>query len=234
MALHVAEISSEDPTMTSHKPSRRRGFTLIELMIVVAIIGLLAALAIPNFLKFQARAKTSEAKTNLNALFTAQRSYLAEHSLFGADFDSLGFAPERGNRYAVWMGSGGAKIDRTGGSETEGSAPTEITVDLFKAGTMACAGHGGADCSATSGTAVPGWTTSGSEVAPPDGPKGGLDSSRHSFSAFAYGDIDADIATDAWFISNVSAVVPASSAACVPDTNSAGGGATNVFNDVDC
>ena len=45
---------------------------------------------------------------------------------------------------------------------------------------------------------------------------------------------NADTATDAWFISNVSAVVPASSAACVPDTNSAGGGATNVFNDVDC
>ena len=50
----------------------KKGFTLIELMIVVAIIGILAAIAIPNFLKFQAKSKQSEAKTNLGAIFTGQ------------------------------------------------------------------------------------------------------------------------------------------------------------------
>jgi len=48
----------------------KKGFTLIELMIVVAIIGILAAIAIPNFLKFQAKSKQSEAKSNLGAIFT--------------------------------------------------------------------------------------------------------------------------------------------------------------------
>ena len=60
----------------------RKGFTLIELMIVVAIIGILAAIAIPNFLRFQLKSKTSEGKVNLAAIRTAEESYLAEFGLY--------------------------------------------------------------------------------------------------------------------------------------------------------
>ncbi len=94
---------------------RQRGFTLIELMIVVAIIGILAAIAIPNFLRFQLRSKTGEARTNLAGIRTAEESYFAEYGQYvaqstgvpagggvntkttwvsGTGFDTMGWAPE--------------------------------------------------------------------------------------------------------------------------------------------
>ena len=64
--------------MTKTHRKGRQGFTLIELMIVVAIIGILAAIAIPNFLRFQLKSKTTEGKVNLAAIRTAEETYLAE------------------------------------------------------------------------------------------------------------------------------------------------------------
>ena len=55
--------------------SKKEGFTLIELMIVVAIIGILAAIAIPAFINYVKRSKTSEAGANLKALFQGAAAY---------------------------------------------------------------------------------------------------------------------------------------------------------------
>jgi type IV pilus assembly protein PilA len=59
-----------------------KGFTLIELMIVVAIIGILAAIAIPNFLQYQLKSKQAEAKTNLGAIRTSEISFNGEHGCY--------------------------------------------------------------------------------------------------------------------------------------------------------
>ncbi len=71
---------------------RKNGFTLIELMIVVAIIGILASLAIPDFMKMIGKAKQSEAQTNLNAIYTMQISYFADNGTYAGKTTSKGDA----------------------------------------------------------------------------------------------------------------------------------------------
>ena len=71
----------------------QKGFTLIELMIVVAIIGILAAVAIPNFLRYQAKSKQSEARVLLSGIYTSQIAYFAENNTYGNSEAVIGFTP---------------------------------------------------------------------------------------------------------------------------------------------
>jgi len=89
--------------MAHSKLKTSAGFTLIELMIVVAIIGILAAIAIPNFMAYQAKARQTEAKTNLGAISTSAIAYFAANNTYAAPtFVALGYAVSGTNRYYLW------------------------------------------------------------------------------------------------------------------------------------
>ena len=69
----------------TNRTNREKGFTLIELMIVVVIIGILAAMAIPRFMAANTRARQAEAKTNLRQVYTMQRAYRQEYDTYWGD-----------------------------------------------------------------------------------------------------------------------------------------------------
>ncbi|MDD9304601.1 MAG: prepilin-type N-terminal cleavage/methylation domain-containing protein [Desulfobacter sp.] len=87
--------------------NNKKGFTLIELMIVVAIIGILAAIAIPNFMSYQCKAKQSEAKSNLGDIRKTQEAYYAEKDAYAA-LGTVGWSLKGGaasGRYDYTMNS---------------------------------------------------------------------------------------------------------------------------------
>jgi len=191
----------------------KKGFTLIELMIVVAIIGILAAIAIPNFIKFQSRAKQSEVKANLKALFTAQKAYFQEKDTYSNQMQGIGFAPERGNRYTYDLsGDSGPWQDRTTSGTSDNVTETGIEADTFKYGATA-------GISAVMTAAFASQVTVGN---------------TGNFTGCASGNIDSDATLDQWSITSVSRSSAASSDAitqCASGNNASGEPCAD-FNDV--
>jgi type II secretion system protein G len=75
--------------------SQRRGFTLIELLIVVVIIGILAAMAIPKFMNTKGKANFAAMKSDLHNLTTAEESYFYDHANYSLILDSIPFKPSK-------------------------------------------------------------------------------------------------------------------------------------------
>ena len=91
--------------------SFEKGFTLLELMIVVGIIGILVAIAAPNFQRYQAKARQSEAKIAMAGIYVGEKAFYTEYTSYIPDMDSIGYVPEGIKRFytsgwaAVWAGS---------------------------------------------------------------------------------------------------------------------------------
>jgi len=159
----------------------QKGFTLIELMIVVAIIGILAAIAIPNFLRYQAKSRQSEAKTNLGAMFVAETSYFGERNRYGS-LGEIGFAlAGTSNRYTYL-----APPDLGNGNGPSSCAAVNLSTSCIPATTP----DSTADTAGTSGVAT---------AVAADGSGGTVP----AFTAIAYGNVDNDVTRDRWIVNDI-------------------------------
>lgn len=89
--------------MPAPAPAKKSSTGIIIAVVGVALlcpcIGILAAIAIPNFIKFQGKAKQSEVMSNLKAAFTAEKAYFASENKYSESPMEVGFSPLPGNRY---------------------------------------------------------------------------------------------------------------------------------------
>lgn len=125
----------------------RNGFSLIELMVVVAIMAFLAMIAVPNFNRFLAKAKRAEAYMNLNSIYAAEKAYFAENNTYsdvlfgensigwkpeGKPYYSYGFAGAQGRNNFIGKSGGkieGSRADKNGFVAVAASEKDVITVD---------------------------------------------------------------------------------------------------------
>src|ERR1041385_2735647 len=87
------------------QPNRRAGFTLVEIMVVVGVIGVLAPIAIPNFIKARAAAQTNTCINNIRALATAKQEWATE------TLQGPGASPDS-DQLEPYLGRGDGSVDR--------------------------------------------------------------------------------------------------------------------------
>ena len=107
---------------------RFHGFSLMEVMIVVVIIGILAALAYPNLEKYLKRARQTEAKTNLSAIYTAQKIYFSLHQSYVDDINELDLSLAQGDLYTFTIQEASTSTFK---AQAEGNIDDDEALDIW-------------------------------------------------------------------------------------------------------
>ena len=111
----------------------RKGFTLVELMIVVAIIGILAAIAIPNFVSMQYKSKRAEIPQNLKAIKTAEVSYMQDYDVYVKCSAYPSTPTKTTNQWTIAASGGFKSIDFRPNGDVRGSYMVSTTNTNFTA-----------------------------------------------------------------------------------------------------
>ena len=117
----------------------RKGFTLIELLIVVVIIGILAAIAIPKFAATKDKAKLASVKTDVRNLMTAQEAYFSDFATYGSYANlqtASNFSLSSGNTAAVAPVASGYTVTITNSSITSTITKCQTQVGAGAASTL--------------------------------------------------------------------------------------------------
>ncbi len=119
--------------------SNRKGFTLIELLIVVVIIGILAAIAIPKFAATKDKAKLASVKTDVRNSMTAEEAYFSDYATYG-DLGQLGvasnFTLSTGNAGTITPNASGYTVDFNNTTITTGFTQCSAQVGAGAASTV--------------------------------------------------------------------------------------------------
>lgn len=99
-------MQSQTGTAQVRRLAKQAGFSLVELMVVVAIIGVLATIAIPRVNRFIAKSRQSEAQVNLSSLYTFNKNFFVEFNGYTTSFGAMGYQPEGQLRYNVGFSQG--------------------------------------------------------------------------------------------------------------------------------